>query len=452
MKKLLLALTLVICLMASLVALTSCGGGGDDCEHTWATTPTVDTAATCTTDGSESIKCTSCGEKKADSVTAIPAVGHAYDEGVTTAATCTDDGSATKTCATCGDVKTEVIPATGEHVWRANAVIDVYPTCTTEGSKSIKCIYCQGTKPDSTEVIPASGHTEAPVVIQPTLFSEGLAEGECTACGEEVSQILPKTEAKVEILNAGNNSEIRDFVYFYDLIGDDHFYPTEENPNGKSLYVEFSFLWNETLAKVTTNEAYAQFGRINGANDAGACAPWWFAFGDNCDALWCQLAGGFEVGHGVAPLYGPTIDGNTAEEDFPNIGDYGWHRIGMKYTQLTEVDNAPDNSNMLCELYIDGSLVISYYMAADERCLLYTGDAESGYADNLDIKLLFYRIAKPKTTEGEAYFVIADAFYSVGGGFVLDVEPLATPTEGTYSPTEGVELPANLHFAVSTDE
>ncbi|MBR5632609.1 MAG: hypothetical protein IKW68_01400 [Clostridia bacterium] len=93
MKKLLFALTLVLCLAISMVAFTSCGGNGegegegegtgDACVHTWAANPTTDKAATCTEEGSESVKCVACGEKKADSVTAIPATGYAYDAGLT---------------------------------------------------------------------------------------------------------------------------------------------------------------------------------------------------------------------------------------------------------------------------------------------------------------------------------------------------------------------------------
>ena len=79
MKKLLLALTLVLALAVSLVALTSCGGNGDECDHVWGTTATVDKAPTCTEEGSESIKCLDCGEKKADSVTTIAKIAHEYE-------------------------------------------------------------------------------------------------------------------------------------------------------------------------------------------------------------------------------------------------------------------------------------------------------------------------------------------------------------------------------------
>ena len=463
MKKILLALTLALCLALSLVALTSCGGNGDNgdgtgdgtgdggsdvCTHTWASVATVDTAATCTTDGVESIKCTSCGEKKADSETAIPAIGHNYTTASITAPTCVDEGSETKICLTCNDSVTNALPVTDEHVWRANAVIDVVPTCTEEGMKSIRCIYCEATKPDSVQPVPANGHTSAPVVLVPTVFSEGLAEGECTACGEVVSEVLPKTEPAVETFTASHNAEIRDYENFYGILGDDHFYPTEENPNGNSLYVEFSFLWNETLANVTTNEAYAQFGRINGPGEAGALAPFWFAFGDNCDALWNQVAGGFELGQSTENIYGPRA--GEANGEYPGIGGYGWHRIGMEYTQLTET--RADGSNMIVSLYIDGELISTYYYECDERCLLYTGDAEYGYDDNLDAKILFYRIVKPATSGENAYFVTADHYVSVGGGFVMKVTPVENPEDATFTVEEGVELPAKAYFAVSAAE
>ena len=183
MKKLLLALTLVLCLAVSMVALTSCGGDGD-CEHTWATEATVDTAATCTQEGVATIKCTACGEKKAGSETAVPKADHAYDEGTTVAATCTTAGSVTKTCATCGDVKTETIPATGNHIWQANASVDTLPTCTTDGQKSIKCIICQSVKEDSIVPLPASHEWEsAPSVDTPaTETTQGQKSIKCLTC------------------------------------------------------------------------------------------------------------------------------------------------------------------------------------------------------------------------------------------------------------------------------
>ena len=69
MKKLLLALTLVLCLSACILALASCGGH----EHTWLPEATVDREATCTEAGQRSVKCLECNEIKEDSIVTIPA-------------------------------------------------------------------------------------------------------------------------------------------------------------------------------------------------------------------------------------------------------------------------------------------------------------------------------------------------------------------------------------------
>ena len=83
------------------------------CQHTETTTATVE--ATCTAAGSVTVTCTNCGEVQ--SVTEIPALGHAYGEFVTTTeATCTTAGVKTQTCANgCGVDITEEIPALGHN-------------------------------------------------------------------------------------------------------------------------------------------------------------------------------------------------------------------------------------------------------------------------------------------------------------------------------------------------
>ena len=224
MKKLLFALTLVLCLAISMVAFTSCGGNGegegegegtgDVCVHEWTKKATTDKAATCTEEGSATIKCVNCGEKKADSVTAIPATGHSYNSGNTVAPTCINEGSVTKTCTACGDVKTESIPATGEHRYQANASIDTYPTCTVPGQKSVKCVTCQGVKEGSVEVIPASHDwdIEATIDTAPTETEEGQKSVKCLNCGE----IKPGTIIVIPALNAATYSYPMDSVVVAD--------------------------------------------------------------------------------------------------------------------------------------------------------------------------------------------------------------------------------------------
>ena len=509
MKKLLLALTLVLCLAVSLVAFTSCGGTEEDgCEHIWATEATVDTAATCTQEGAESIKCTVCGEKKADSITAIPAYGHSYDEGTTVPATCTEDGSVTKTCAVCGDVNVTTIPAAGEHTWSTEPIIDTYPTCTTDGQKSIKCTACQVTKPDSTEtipaghtwadsaavivpatcttegsmaikctvcrevkpdsteVIPATGHTDIDVVVAPTLFTEGRIKGTCSTCGVAVNEAIDKADptSVVTFSPDGENVGIYKNVNIVnDVLKGDHFYPTEENPDGKSLYIEFSILWNETLLDVYNGKArYAQLGTLgdmNGTSDGKRITPYFLVFNQTADKekFWCQYPGGFETDNNTTNIYGPKVESNLPADGYTYIGDYGWHRIGIEYTQVTEIEGETVKYTLYATLYVDGVKKLAYQAIKtttdNNPNLLYTATVVNGDVEYEDIAsdryAFIYRFGNDQKTETEdnAYFVVGDVSVTAGDGFAMPVTKLDTPTDGTYSPAEDVTLDADQYFA-----
>lgn len=81
------------------------------CTHENTTVTTVD--ATCTKEGSTTVKCNDCGTT---STTSIPATGHVNTTTTTTDATCTEAGSTTVKCNDCGaTVSTTSIPATGHN-------------------------------------------------------------------------------------------------------------------------------------------------------------------------------------------------------------------------------------------------------------------------------------------------------------------------------------------------
>ena len=96
---------------------TECGQGyktdvTEALDHDFSTEWTVDTEATCTTDGSKSHHCTRCSEKK--DVTAISSTEHTMTDWVQTKApTCTENGIRTRTCTGCAKTETSVIVATG---------------------------------------------------------------------------------------------------------------------------------------------------------------------------------------------------------------------------------------------------------------------------------------------------------------------------------------------------
>ena len=490
MKKLLFALTLVLSLAVSLVAFTSCGGGGEEgCEHIWATVATPDTAATCTEEGSQSIKCLECGEKKADSITAIPAYGHSYDEGTTVPATCTEDGSVTKTCAVCGDVNVTTIPAAGEHTWSADAIVDAYPTCTTDGSKSIKCTACQTTKegtvevipaghtwaettsivtpatcttdgvaaikctvcrevkPETNEVVPAFGHSDINVVIAPTLFSEGRIKGTCSTCGTSINEVVKKASATGRTFDAETNSDYKDFHTFEDILDGDHFYPTEENPDGKSLYIEFSMLWTEEFVNASVGTDYMLLGRFDSAEkkyDNPYDIAYALAIGPEVTWTDPKTPGYFDVlAKDGDPVYGDYTYGSDLA-NCPFIGGYGWHRIGMVIKQIEK-----DGSYLLnATLYIDGVKLSSHNIKPRNAAnLLYT--IEDGEYKDIDLTrgIRAFYVPEGRTNGATVDLEIADLYVTAGNGFVKSVTKLDAAADVTYTGLDGEEREANSFFA-----
>lgn len=81
-------------------------------EHDFQETDKVE--ASCTTDGSVSYVCTSCGFTTTETTAAT---GHNYVTTVLTKPNCARTGLNKHTCSNCGDVQTEWLPTTGEHTY-----------------------------------------------------------------------------------------------------------------------------------------------------------------------------------------------------------------------------------------------------------------------------------------------------------------------------------------------
>ncbi len=80
--------------------------------HKYSSDWTVDTAATCTKDGSKSQHCERCDAK--GNITVIPATGHTFEWVIDKEATATEAGAKHEECTVCGYAKAAVeIPATG---------------------------------------------------------------------------------------------------------------------------------------------------------------------------------------------------------------------------------------------------------------------------------------------------------------------------------------------------
>lgn len=159
---------------------------GDECTHTYGE-KTIITPATCTTYGSYTKTCTTCGYVLKGQ---IPKTQHNYEWKVTTPATCNSTGVETKTCTNCGKTNGQrQIPATGEHNWETVETIPA--TCTSKEKQKQECTVCHTTRTTINENSHYADHT----------WTEGDGTGTCTKCGwehthrwvEDTSKTVPAT-------------------------------------------------------------------------------------------------------------------------------------------------------------------------------------------------------------------------------------------------------------------
>lgn len=159
---------------------------GDECTHTYGE-KTIVTPATCTTMGSYTKTCTTCGYVYKGQ---IPKTQHNYEWKVTTPATCNSTGVETKTCTNCGKTYGQrTIPATGEHNWETVETIPA--TCTSKEKQKQECTVCHTTRTTINENSHYADHT----------WTEGDGTVTCTKCGwehthrwvEDTSKTVPAT-------------------------------------------------------------------------------------------------------------------------------------------------------------------------------------------------------------------------------------------------------------------
>ena len=124
------------------------------------------------------------GDGKCDSCGYSTECEHSWSEGtVNSAPTCTQQGTKTLTCLVCGDVKTETIEALGH---TEETVEGKAATCTEAGlTEGKKCSVCAEVLV-AQETIKALGHTEETVEGKAATCTEaGLTEGKkCSVCAE----------------------------------------------------------------------------------------------------------------------------------------------------------------------------------------------------------------------------------------------------------------------------
>ena len=155
----------------------------------------VVTASTCTELGFTTHTCR-CGDSYVSNY--VDALGHDMGEWYQSVApTCATDGENRSDCSRCDHFETEDVSALGHSYGEWYQTIA--PTCTTEG---VNCRDCdRGCGYDETEVVPATGHTEADAVeenrIDPSCTWSGSYDSVvyCIDCGSELSRVCCEIQA-----------------------------------------------------------------------------------------------------------------------------------------------------------------------------------------------------------------------------------------------------------------
>ncbi|MBQ7831601.1 MAG: hypothetical protein IJ393_06110 [Clostridia bacterium] len=155
------------------------------CTHVW-NEGTVQTAATCTTDGSMLYTCTKCSETKTEKI----AGGHKYNTTVVEA-TCLSDGYTLNTCSVCGTTQKTNVTKAGDHNYQETVVA---ATCTTDGMTTYTCKGCGDSYRNVTAR--ATGHntdgctwTTEEVQIAPCTY-QGIETTKCKSCGESIVVVV----------------------------------------------------------------------------------------------------------------------------------------------------------------------------------------------------------------------------------------------------------------------
>ncbi len=416
-------------------------------DHIAATEYTVDLAPTCTTSGYKSYHCTVCGAIIDDTIVVIPETGDAHTPAaeftVDLAPTCTTPGSRSKHCTLCDAIIPETVEpiATVAHTPAAEYTLDLAPTCVAAGSESKHCTVCDAIVSDTARVVAVdpNAHDVASwtTTVQPTLLADGTKTGECTLCHDTVYGVV--AYGGPTILKSSSKTkgtwDVR--PTFQSLRGEGHFYPDASNGyNGNDLLIEFSILWNSTMASVYGSGSTFDIGVNDGSDIA------------NID-LQSATPGKFSAKERAGTTY---VYPTNPEDRHPNIGEYGWHRVGARVHQEAAKVGAAVEYTYIITIYLDGEMILQYDSSAwatdTPGALLFTASIENDqlvYHDN-DISAAKANITIVDYYKGsDNYLVIADQSMTCGRDFVQQVEAVADPAAASIE-IDGNNYPAAIYY------
>ena len=272
-----------------------------------------------------------------------------------------------------------------EHVWDGNYTITKPATLLENGWKSDHCSICGAghavvSTPSETTTVVINGKTSS--------APDGWGSGSTFYAPRKALQDIAKEEG--------------------------HFYPTNSNPEGNDLLVEFSILWNSTLSAWGSKSL--DLGNFTGGTK-------------NRSTSWLYVNNGsIELSDGD----GGVVLVNTGK----SVSGNGWHRIGIRYHQTAEKNGENVDYTLTYTIYIDGveayKVVGGAARYVDEKYLLYEATIENDelvYSDNTQSNRKFYWLQLQSFfgRGSDTYLVLADLMINAGHDFAQQVEPAASP-------------------------
>ena len=465
MKKITL-IALVLCLALTVFAFASCSKSNKGGDATAAST-TAPTAASTT------------GESTTAHVH-TPASEYTIDR----QATCAAAGSKSYHCTVCGEIIPETVLSIDklDHTPEPTITVLEKATCNSTGLQAYICLECGETIDSTIEVIPidpkAHKITEWTVTEPVNMFHvSGHREGYCPLCEQTIGEDIT-FEPTIEAFTASSGQYNTDKVYYADVRGDKHFYPTESDPEGNDLLVEFSILWNETIENFDPSTDCYMCGRYEGGKPL-----YYFSPVVGCPTSDAAVAGAFEwmgnfkttVSDAEVTTPATMMAPSSNYADYPNImgpdeanPEMGWHRIGIRYH--FELRDGMTGANMtdyvgIVTVYLDGTAIYKLStgtlgMQVKESHLFNAEpDGDNVTYSDTDNWIIPFQINRATTkTNTTAYLALADIYVSCGKGFVMPVEKVATPAAATFTlddmdtpddTTDDVTCPAPIYFKLA---
>ncbi len=456
MKQFARIFAIVLCVALAVFAFAACSKSGKTDATTAAKTAAPTAAGT-------TAEATTGGETEH---VHTPAAEYTIDR----EATCSNAGSKSYHCTVCREIipETVVLIDPLPHTPEPEITIIQKPTCNAKGTKAYICEVCGQTIDSTIEDIDIdpNAHVVEEWSATPSLLNPSVeATGECTVCHNPVTE-THTYEPPITTFTSSGTKFKPVTVTLGEVRGEDkHFYPTDADPDGNDLYIEFNILWDETVANF---DASYIIGQMDGQ-------PFYF-LSPNANAKYADAkrAGAFEwMGHFEIPISDSevttpaTMCGQSPNySDYPNIMgpdennlQYGWHRMGIRiHMELLDGKTGEDlkDYEQISTIFVDGVALCK--LSTDPAKGLKTegtklfsaaSDGNDGvvYSDMDENQVRPLEIPTAKSLiDTNVYFAVDEISVTCGKGFVMPVEKVANPTAATYTVAEGVEVASTIWF------